>query len=462
MEKIEVQALARQMIDAVRRFVAAAESKLAGQIEALSARLKGLEDRPAPKDGKDGVSIDVERVLAALREEVAARVAALPVPKDGKDAELPDIPALVKSALDALPKPRDGKDGKDGTNGRDGKDGEAAQVTSEFIDALVIRVAALVPAPKDGKDASAPDISSIIAAVLEGLPDIDALVKDQVHSKVLEAVAVAVAGLPKPQDGKDGVSPTAAQVAAAMMPELREAAEAVIKEEVAALPTKQGEKGEKGDSVSLTEVRVMINEESARLVAALPKPKDGESVHPDSIRQMVADAVAALPKPRDGCDGKDAAQLDTLPSIDEAKSYRRGTWASHNNGLIRAVRQTDPVRDGDLIAAGWTVIVEGVAAVVVSQGDDPREITVASMLTSGVKSISTVFIPMVMYKEVWREGEYKQGDAVTWGGSMWYCMRTTSEKPAYGCADWKLMVKEGRPGKDAGAKVAAPIKAVQL
>jgi hypothetical protein len=58
-------------------------------------------------------------------------------------------------------------------------------------------------------------------------------------------------------------------------------------------------------------------------------------------------------------------------------------------------------------------------------------------------------IPAMLYCGVWREGEHEPGDVVTWGGSAWHCNEKTTEKPG-ASPHWRLMVKEGRPGKDAG------------
>lgn len=91
----------------------------------LSARLKSLEDRPAPKDGRDGVDgkdgekgqdADVEALMSILEksEEATANLA-----------------SRVKS-LEDRPAPRDGRDGiqgqkgdtgERGYDGRDGNDG---------------------------------------------------------------------------------------------------------------------------------------------------------------------------------------------------------------------------------------------------------------------------------------------------------------------------------------------------
>lgn len=191
--------------------------------------------------------------------------------------------------------------------------------------------------------------------------------------------------------------------------------------------------------------------------------KDGQSVDLVALKSTVVaevkDAVASLPKAengKDGADGRDAAELDILPSIDESKSYRRGTWASHNGGLIRAARQTDAVKDGAIIDAGWMVMVEGFACPpVFTQGDDPREFTCAAMLTSGVKTVTPFRMPVMIYREIWKEGEYERGDVVTYGGSAWHCQQKTTDKPGTSSA-WKLMVKHGNPGKDGNGSGGAP------
>lgn len=65
-----------------------------------------------------------------------------------------------------------------------------------------------------------------------------------------------------------------------------------------------------------------------------------------------------------------------------------------------------------------------------------------------------VKLATMLYREVWREGEYEAGDVVTWAGSAWHCQQRTADQPGTGSAAWRLMVKKGAPGKDGG--VSAP------
>lgn len=138
--------------------------------------------------------------------------------------------------------------------------------------------------------------------------------------------------------------------------------------------------------------------------------KDGASVHPDTVELMIRNAaerlVGNLPKPKDGADGFSLEDFD------------------------------------------------------VSLSDDGR--TLSFKFQRGeLKRERAIKLETMIYREVWREGEYERGDVVTWGGSAWYCKQQTTEKPSYGCKDWKLMVKEGRPGKDGGTPAAPQHKVVR-
>lgn len=55
----------------------------------------------------------------------------------------------------------------------------------------------------------------------------------------------------------------------------------------------------------------------------------------------------------------------------------------------------------------------------------------------------------IIYKGVYAAGgEYQEGNAVTYGGSLWIALEDTKEKPGDG-KGWQLAVKRGRDGKDA-------------
>jgi len=68
-------------------------------------------------------------------------------------------------------------------------------------------------------------------------------------------------------------------------------------------------------------------------------------------------------------------------------------------------------------------------------GDTVHEIKTAIVLDAGV----------------WKEGaSYVAGDGVTHGGSFWIAQAATDAKPGLS-ADWRLAVKRGADGRDAGS-----------
>jgi len=384
----------------------------------------------------DAMAQQMPRMAEAVRVVVATEVSALAshfaTRIDALDARITAIPAGAPG------EPGQSIKGDQGEQGPAGKDG--ASLHPDTV-ALMVRDAvdkAVAARPKDVEQGAGIHIDS------RADPEM-----------VREVVARAVAALPPAKDGKDGASIHPDTVALMV----REA----VDKAVALRP--------KDDGADADPVELRVREAVDLAVAALPPAKDGKdgaSIHPDTVALMVRDAVdlavakVALPKDgKDGAPGRDAAELSVLPGIDEARSYPAGTYAKHMGGEIRAERRTDPVKDGDLAAAGWSVAREGIAGVVVTQGEDPRVIDVACMLTGGAKTVSAWRMPVMIYREIWREGEFDQGDVVTWGGSAWHCQRKTTDKPGTS-ADWKLMVKEGARGKDAERPAAAARDVVRL
>lgn len=149
---------------------------------------------------------------------------------------------------------------------------------------------------------------------------------------------------------------------------------------------------------------------------------------------------------RDGASGKDALELDIAPTIDPSRSYPRGTWAQHGGGIVRAVRNTDPITGGDIVAAGWATMIRGISSVAVTQLDN-RAAMVTVTYSDGGEVGHQLAVPSIIYRGVWQERDYAPGDTVTWDGSLWHCMSATSERPGTGDT-WRLAAKRGRDGKD--------------
>ena len=150
-----------------------------------------------------------------------------------------------------------------------------------------------------------------------------------------------------------------------------------------------------------------------------------------------------------GAPGRDALEMDIAPAIDAARSYPRGTWAQHAGGIVRAIRNTDPLEasQGDLTAAGWAVQVRGVAGIALMQTDE-RTYALSLTYSDGSTQRHDLSVPALIDRGVWQELAYAPGDAVTWDGSLWIRQAGhADERPGTGKA-WRLAVKRGRDGKD--------------
>jgi len=215
--------------------------------------------------------------------------------------------------------------------------------------------------------------------------------------------------------------------AAPVLPDIAQ----MVKDAVAEIPVP--------DSPVLPDIESMVQRAVSAIKVPQPEPL------PD-IAQMVKDAVAEMPKPDDGKpgeDGKDALQLEILPSINPEKVYQRGTYAIHQGGLWRSYQKTTGMK-------GWECLVDGISDIDISQHDE-RNFTVTAIKSSGDKTEKKFSVPVMIYRDIFKDGEkYFPGDSVTWGGSVWYCNEATGDKPGEdGSKGWKLAVKRGR---DARAK----------
>lgn len=149
---MSMQALADQIIDAMRGYVSRSLAGIVARLEAVEARQpeRGEKGEPGPA-GKDA---DIEPLRAELREFMAAQ----PVPRDGvdgepgrdgKDADEDAIERAVMdrvlAALDEIPRP------KDGIDGRDGKDADEDAITARVTERALAAIESW-PRPKDGED----------------------------------------------------------------------------------------------------------------------------------------------------------------------------------------------------------------------------------------------------------------------------------------------------------------------
>lgn len=148
------------------------------------------------------------------------------------------------------------------------------------------------------------------------------------------------------------------------------------------------------------------------------------------------ESVSSLPAPENG---KDALDIEIMPSIDEAKSYPRGSYAIHNGGLFKAYQKTQGM-------TGWECVVNGISNVEASFNDKDLAVTIG--LSDGTETKAVKAIPYPEYKGVFvRGGVYKSGDSTTWDGSLWIaCVDSPAGEPNKS-NDWRLAVKRGKDGR---------------
>jgi hypothetical protein len=291
-----------------------------------------------------------------------------------------------------------------------------------------------------------PDIDKDVSAVLES---IRATVKGYCASEL----AKAVAAIPAAKDGKDGSEGLPGKDGAPGEPGHDG------KDGAPGEPGKDGAPGEPGkDGAPGLPGKDGSNGKDGLNGADGMNGKDGAPGERGAPGEKGADGLEGPPgrdgqdgrdgrEGKDGAPGRDAAHIEVLGGIDETRSYARGTYASHQGGLIRAVRTTDPVSEG-IEKAGWQVVIEGLAALSITQSEtDPRTFAVAAIQTSGKSHVQSFTFPAMIYRGIWTEGEFKHGDTVTWDGSLWHCEKSTTAHPGT-TTDWKLVAKRGRDGKD--------------
>lgn len=255
-------------------------------------------------------------------------------------------------------------------------------------------------------------IDERIAALPAPLPGRDAD-PEQVRAAVLEAVAA----IPPAPPGKDADP---------------EVIRAMVREAVAEIPPPAP-----GRDADPAQVRALV----AEAVAALPPAAPGKDADPAVVRALVQEAVDAIPRPKDG---EGVTVEDVLPLLEAgfvkwmAEVERRAN--DRFEAKLAEFRQPKDGADGlGIEDLDVTHDGEGNVALRFSRGQISREFKIR--------------IPCFKDRGVFREDEtYREGHAVSFGGSLWIAQKDNPEgKPEDGSGDWRLAVKRGRNGKDAGA-----------
>lgn len=210
-------------------------------------------------------------------------------------------------------------------------------------------------------------------------------------------------------------------------------------------------KGDPGQSVTPEDVAPMVAAEVAKAVAAIPAPKDGESV--EIAIEDITDAVLRAPGAIEAAVSKHLEANPPAPGKDGV-------------GLAGAVID----RDGALVVTLTSGETKNLGPVVGRDGKDGADFTDFDIDYDGDRTITikgrggeiTRRVPVPLDRGYWREGmACEKGDIVTEGGSAWIARRDTKAKPALEHKDdWRLFARKGRDGRDGrnGVDKTAPAK----
>lgn len=421
-----------------------AVASLVARLDAAEKRVAELEKAPADID-LDAIIADaiaratapLEKRLDVLGEERSSLVTRLGFVEGFTDASVAknefrpvvDRLAAAEKRLDDLPRPAEPVD---------------LTPLTTLVAVLEERVLSLPNVP------TAADVAALVAPGNDADPEVTrTLVVDEVGKAVAAIPPVDLAPLQAAINAANAATAEATALAEAYKQAIADLPKVPTAEEVRALiPTP-----ENGKSVTIDEVRPLVEE----AVAAIPRiVQDGKDATPEQIAEAVDKALATWERPKDG----ESVTLEQLrPLVDETVAKRVAEIPASKDGVGLAGMLID--RDGELVATltdgttkklgpvvgkdgepgvGWDEATEEMA-------DDGRTIVRRYAKGDQVTEFRHTFA-VVLDRGVFKDGsEYVAGDGVTYGGSFWIAQATTKDKPGNSDA-WRLAVKKGRDGKD--------------
>lgn len=212
----------------------------------------------------------------------------------------------------------------------------------------------------------------------------------------------------------------------------------------------QGDQGEKGEPavIELADVIDALMPEVAKWLEE-NKPQDGKdgrdgvdgkTVTVDDVKPLIEEfisrEIAALPKAKDGV-GVAGAVIDRggklVLTLTDGATKDLGVVVGRDGTNGKDGEKGEPGRDGF-----------GLEDFVIEQDGD-RTVTFKFQRGDIVKAHSVKFNSLID-RGVWTEGNFEKGDGVTWGGSYWIAQCDTKAKPETN-KDWRLAVRRGRDGK---------------
>jgi hypothetical protein len=229
------------------------------------------------------------------------------------------------------------------------------------------------------------------------------------------------------------------QLADIKVPTAADAAAMIDLDAVAKSAAALAPKAENGTSVTVDDVRPLVDELIAKAVAALPAPEKGKDADMDVLKAHVGELVKGI---------QPAAPL-TVPSVEEiAGTFERRfsdltlSWERQARDTFEkaADRMPKPKDGRDALALEHFDL---------ALAEDGRTVTVKMQAGETVIEKS-VKIAAVIDREIFKhDGTYEKGDGVSYGGSFWIAKCDDPKGvPGSGETDWRCAVKKGRDGRD--------------
>lgn len=219
-------------------------------------------------------------------------------------------------------------------------------------------------------------------------------------------------------------------------------------------PGEPGKKGDQGADAEPIVLQDVVDEllESDKLLSL--------------VEMRAREAVAAIPPPKDGSPGKDGAKGD---KGDPGTAGDKGDQGADGIGLAGAMIDRDgtliiTTTKGDAVRLGLVVGKDG------NDGNDGLGFDDMDASYNGERGVTLKFargekakeynfhLPVIMDRGYWREGfKAKQGDAVTYDGTLWIALRDTTAKPCLEKSeDWRIGARKGRDGRNGKNGLDAP------
>lgn len=441
-------------LEAVRTAIAA---EVADAVAGIPAGEKG---EPGPA-GKDASASEIHDIIHACvfrylqdnptKDGVDGKMGATGI--DGKSVTLEELmPALqseIQKAVGAIQVPCDGKDGKDGVGMGGAMIDRAGHLQVTLTDGSLHDLGPVV-----GKDASPEAVADIVKSEInQSLTRIESIGAgfdpDVLTDMVNRSVAELHESIQLPKDGIDGKDGAPGPAGEQGEPGLRGV------DGTAGKPGENGEAGPAGkDGIAGKDGREGLDGADGR---DGEPGKDGANGldGKDGVPGVDGKDGAAGLDGKDGAaglDGKDGAPgidgrngMDGAPGNDGADGLSGKDGIDGIDGKNIIIDDVRPLITGEVERSVAAIpVIKGEKGERGEAGRDGRDGLPGG--PPGEKGEKGDPGTSLDYKEIYKPSHYEKGNAVTFGGSFWICMRDTDSKPGEN-DDWRLAVKRGRDGK---------------